>query len=82
MSGGARGQASDILIHTNEILELRKRLNLLYVSHTGKLLEVIEKSMERDTFMSAQQALEFGLVDKIIDKKMIPSSKDKEDSLK
>lgn len=70
-SGGARGQASDILIHANEILEIRKRLNLLYVGHTKKSLDVIEKAMERDNFMNASQALAFGLVDKIIDKKPV-----------
>ncbi len=69
-SGGAAGQASDIAIHAKEILEIRKRLNNIYVHHTKKDLAAIEKAMERDTFMSAEQALEFGLIDKIIDKKI------------
>lgn len=70
-SGGARGQASDILIHATEIIEIRKRLNLLYVGHTGKSLKEIEIAMERDNFMSAEMALTFGLVDKIVTKKII-----------
>lgn len=65
-SGGFRGQATDIQIHAQEILDLKKRLNLMYVKHTGNDLETIEKNMERDNFMSAEKALAFGLVDKII----------------
>ncbi len=66
-SGGFRGQATDIEIHANEILNLKKRLNKLYVKHTGKALSVIEKSMERDNFMSADEAKAFGLVDHIVE---------------
>jgi ATP-dependent Clp protease protease subunit len=69
-SGGASGQASDIAIHAKEILEVRKRLNQIYVKHTNKELSAIEKIMERDTFMSPQQALEFGLIDKIMEKRI------------
>ena len=65
-SGGFRGQASDIEIHAKEILDLRKRLNQIYVDHTGKKMTEIEKAMERDNFMTPEQALKFGLVDKII----------------
>ncbi len=65
-SGGYRGQATDIEIHAQEILNLKKRLNNLYVHHTGQKLPMIEKSMERDNFMSAEDALKFGLVDEII----------------
>ena len=64
-SGGFRGQASDIEIHAKDILETRSTLNNLYVKHTGKDLPTVEKAMERDTFMTAQQATDFGLVDKI-----------------
>lgn len=67
--GGAQGQASDIAIQAKEILYTRSRLNEIYSKHTGQALEVIEKSMERDNFMSAQEALAFGLIDKVIEKK-------------
>lgn len=66
-SGGAQGQATDIEIQANEILDLRKRLNKLYVHHTGQKLDAVEKAMERDNFMSAEKALEFGLIDEVID---------------
>ena len=64
-SGGFRGQATDIEIHAKDILDTKKTLNDLYVKHTGQSLEVIQNSMERDNFMTAQQAVEFGLIDKI-----------------
>ena len=66
-SGGARGQATDIEIHTKEILAIKKRLNEIYVKHTGQKLSVIQKAMERDNFMSPQQAKAFGLVDEVIE---------------
>jgi len=69
-SGGARGQATDIEIHAREILEIRKRLNDIYVKHTGQKLPVIQKAMERDNFMSPQQAKDFGLVDSVIDSRL------------
>lgn len=65
-SGGFRGQATDIEIHAKEILELKKRLNDLYVHHTGRKLSDIQHAMERDNFMSAEAAKEFGLVDEVI----------------
>jgi ATP-dependent Clp protease, protease subunit len=68
-SGGYRGQATDIEIHAKETLELKKRLNSIYVKHTGQKISKVEKSMERDNFMSPEKALEFGLIDKIISKK-------------
>lgn len=68
-SGGCRGQATDIEIHAREILDLRKRLNNIYVKHTGKKLSEIEKAMERDNFMSPEEAKSFGLIDKIIEKR-------------
>ncbi len=75
-SGGYRGQATDIEIHAREILELKKRLNNLYVKHTGQKLAMIEKNMERDNFMSAEQARDFGLVDTIVEKRL-DDTKDK-----
>lgn len=66
LSGGFRGQATDIEIHAKEALKLKARLNSLYVKHTGQKLNYVEKSMERDNFMSPEDAQEFGLVDKII----------------
>ncbi len=65
-SGGFQGQATDIEIHAREILALRARLNNMYVEHTGQTLEVIERTMERDKFMSAQEAKEFGLIDEVV----------------
>jgi ATP-dependent Clp protease protease subunit len=68
-SGGFQGQATDIEIHAKEILSLKARLNQIYVKHTGQKLAVIEKNMERDNFMSAEMAKEFGLVDSIVEKR-------------
>jgi ATP-dependent Clp protease protease subunit len=64
-SGGFQGQASDIEIHAREILNLRKRLNEIYVKHTGQEYETIEAAVERDNFMSAEDAKKFGLIDKV-----------------
>lgn len=68
-SGGFQGQATDIEIHAKEILSLKARLNQIYVKHTGQKLSVIEKNMERDNFMGAEGAKEFGLVDHVIEKR-------------
>ena len=65
-SGGFRGQATDIEIHAKEIMQLKHRLNNLYVKHTGQKLSVIEKSMERDNFMDSGMAKKFGLVDEVV----------------
>jgi ATP-dependent Clp protease, protease subunit len=65
-SGGAQGQATDIEIQAREILSLRKRLNDIYVHHTGQTLDVIEKSVERDKFMSPDEAKAFGLIDEVV----------------
>jgi ATP-dependent Clp protease protease subunit len=65
-SGGYQGQASDIEIHAKEILEIKKKLNNIYVKHTGNRLSVIERNMERDNFMSVEKAREFGIIDKIV----------------
>jgi ATP-dependent Clp protease protease subunit len=66
-SGGAQGMASDIEIQAREILRMRRRLNDLYVKYTGKTLDAIEKAMDRDTFLEADEALAFGLVDKVFE---------------
>ena len=68
-SGGARGMASDIEIQAKEILRIRKRMNDLYVKYTGKSLKDIEKAMDRDTFLEADEAKEFGLVDHVYDRR-------------
>lgn len=65
-SGGFQGQAADIEIHAREILSLRARLNNIYVEKTGQSLETIEKAMERDNFMSAEEAKNFGLIDEVV----------------
>jgi len=65
-SGGARGQATDIEIQAKEILRTREILNGIYVKHTGQKLDLIEKAMDRDNFMSAQDAKKFGLIDSIM----------------
>jgi ATP-dependent Clp protease protease subunit len=71
-SGGFQGQASDIEIHAREILDLRKRLNGIYEHHTGKSLKQVEKIMERDTFMTAEDAQAFGLIDEVVAKRPAP----------
>jgi ATP-dependent Clp protease protease subunit len=65
-SGGAQGQATDIEIQAREIISLRHRLNQMYVEHTGQPLDVIEKAVERDKFMSALEAKDFGLIDEVV----------------
>lgn len=67
--GGFRGQASDIEIHAKEILQLKAKLNQLLADHTGQTLEKLEKDTDRDNFMSAEQAKEYGLVDTVLDKR-------------
>ena len=64
-SGGFRGQATDMEIHVKDIMETKERLNKLYAKHTGKELKVIQDAMERDNFMLPEEAIDFGLVDKI-----------------
>ncbi len=68
-SGGAQGQATDINIHAQHILDIKKRLNEILAKNTGQPLEVIQRDTERDNFMSAQQAMEYGLIDKVIEKR-------------
>ena len=64
-SAGFRGQATDIEIHAKEVLSLKKRLNQLYSKHTGQDVKAIETALERDNFMSAEDALKFGIIDEI-----------------
>ncbi|NDG49528.1 MAG: ATP-dependent Clp endopeptidase proteolytic subunit ClpP [Rhodospirillales bacterium] len=68
-SGGAQGQATDIEIQAREILKTRARLNQIYSNHTGQPVEEIEKKMERDTYLSAEEARDFGLIDHVVDKR-------------
>ncbi|MCS6890913.1 MAG: ATP-dependent Clp endopeptidase proteolytic subunit ClpP [Rhodovarius sp.] len=72
-SGGAQGQATDIEIQAREILTLRRRLNEIYVAHTGQPFEEIERRLERDTYMSAEEARDFGLVDHVVEKRPVPT---------
>jgi ATP-dependent Clp protease protease subunit len=68
-SGGFQGQATDILIHAREIEALKRRLNEIYVKHTHKDYAAIEAALERDNFMTAEQAKEFGIVDDVLTKR-------------
>jgi ATP-dependent Clp protease protease subunit len=74
-SGGFQGQATDIMLHAQEILNLKKRLNEIYVKHTGQALKKIEDALERDMFLTAEQAKEFGIIDKVIDRRPEEPSK-------
>ena len=65
-SGGFRGQAADIMLHAQEILAMKRRLNEIYVKHTGQSLDQVEEALERDNFMTAEKAKEFGIVDNVI----------------
>jgi len=71
-SGGFQGQASDIERHAEDIIKLKRRLNEVYVKHTGQPYEVIERTLDRDYFMSAEDANEFGLIDQVLDKRELP----------
>ena len=68
-SAGFQGQATDIEIHANEVLSLKKRLNEIYSKHTGKSVDEIKKALERDNFMTPEAALSFGLVDEVVEKR-------------
>jgi ATP-dependent Clp protease protease subunit len=72
-SGGYQGQVTDILIHAKEVESLKKRLNEIYMKHTGKDIKTIEDALERDNFFTAEAARDFGIVDKILDKRPMPS---------
>ena len=69
-SAGFQGQATDIEIHANEVLSLKKRLNEIYSKHTGKSPEDIKKALERDNFMTPDSAKEFGLIDEVVEKRV------------
>ena len=72
-SGGYQGQVTDILIHAKEVENLKRRLNEIYEKHTGQPLKAVEQALERDNFMTAEAAKEFGLIDKVIDKRPVPA---------
>jgi ATP-dependent Clp protease protease subunit len=75
-SGGYQGQVTDILIHAREVEGLKKRMNEIYVLHTGQDAKTIEDALERDNFFTAQMALDFGLIDKVLDKRpALPDTK-------
>ena len=76
-SGGFQGQATDIEIHAREIIRTRERLNQIYVKHTGRGMDEIEKGMDRDNFMTAEEAKAFGLIDQVIEKRPTPVETDK-----
>ncbi len=71
-SGGYQGQATDIMIHAEETLKLKRRLNEIYVRHTGQTLENVEKALERDRFMSPDDAKEWGIIDEIVEQRVKP----------
>ncbi len=73
-SGGYQGQASDIHIHAQEILKIREKLNKIMAEHTGQSIEKIAEDTERDNFMDANEALNYGLIDQVLSKRVIPSS--------
>src|SRR5271155_2873101 len=68
-SGGFQGQVTDIMLHAQEILNLKRRLNEIYVKHTAQPLKKIEDALERDTFLTAEMARDFGLIDKVLEKR-------------
>lgn len=73
-SGGFQGQATDIEIHAREILNVRQRLNQIFVKHTGQKLDVVEDAMERDRFMDAEEAMKFGIVDEVVTQRPVPGA--------
>lgn len=79
-SGGTHGQATDIEIHAREILSLRERLNQIYAKHTGQKLKAVEAALERDKFMSPEEAKEFGIIDEIVEKR--PDEEEEENKSK
>ena len=74
--GGFRGQTSDIILHANEILNIKKRLNDIYVKHTGRKLSQVETALERDNFLTADKAKEFGIIDKVIEHRIVNTEDD------
>jgi ATP-dependent Clp protease protease subunit len=72
-SGGYQGQATDILIHARHTENLKRRLNEIYVKHTGRTYDEIEKALERDNFLTAEEAKAFGIIDSVFDKRAVPA---------
>lgn len=72
-SGGFQGQASDIERHAQDIIKMKRRLNEIYVKHTGQDYDTIEKTLDRDHFMTAEETKEFGIIDKVIEQREVPS---------
>lgn len=68
-SGGYQGQVTDIMIHAKNVEALKRRLNEIYVKHTGRTIAEIENALERDNFLTAEEAVKFGLIDKVLDKR-------------
>jgi ATP-dependent Clp protease protease subunit len=68
--GGFQGQASDFEIHAKEILDIKQKLNQIFVNHTGKDLKTIERDTDRDNFMGAEDARDYGIVDNVLDKRL------------
>lgn len=75
-SGGFQGQATDIEIQAKEILELKARMNRIYADHTGQDIDTIEKAMDRDNFMTAEKAKDFGLIDEVVQKRIVEDDDD------
>ena len=73
-SGGFQGQVTDILIHAKEVEGLKRRLNEIYEKHTGRTYEEIENALERDRFLSPQEAKEFGIIDNVLEKRAVPDT--------
>jgi ATP-dependent Clp protease protease subunit len=78
-SGGAQGQATDIEIQAKEIIRIRHRLNEIYVTHTGQTIETVEDVLERDNFMSAEEAHKWGLIDEVVTKRPFEDSDEDDD---
>ena len=81
-SGGAQGQATDIEIQAREILSLRARLNDIYVQHTGQKLASVEEALERDTYLSPEDSLKFGLIDQVVDKRPLLDDDDNDQQIR
>ncbi|MEM1313227.1 MAG: ATP-dependent Clp protease proteolytic subunit [Pseudomonadota bacterium] len=75
-SGGYQGQATDIMIHAKETADLKRRLNEIYVTHTGQDYDTVEQALERDNFMTAEKAQEWGLIDEIVTRRETPEGED------
>jgi ATP-dependent Clp protease protease subunit len=73
-SGGAYGQATDVAIQAKEILKTRHQVNLIYAAQTGQTVEKVDSAMERDNYMNPQEAVEFGLIDEVIEKRLMPQA--------